>query len=220
MVNTQVDGVPRTGAPRTTIHCVITTARAADPRLIDSMYRDRAAVFRDRLGWDLTVDDRGWECDEYDALNPLYCIAALPDGTHGGSLRLLPTTGRTMLHDHFAALLGPAEVRSPTIWEVTRLCVTPRATPWTSLVRLSSLVMHAAAEFGMRAGVTQFVGVYAAAMTAVYHRCGQVPRCIGKQQRGEEEICAGLWTLDARACASLLAASQRTPDAPLYAAAG
>jgi hypothetical protein len=46
------------------------------------------------------------------------------------------------------------------------------------------------------------------------------PRCIGKQRCGDEELCVGLWDLDERTCASLLAASQKTPDAPPCAATG
>ena len=44
------------------------------PELQSSMFRDRAAQFRDRLGWEVTVDERGWERDQYDALDPLYVI--------------------------------------------------------------------------------------------------------------------------------------------------
>ena len=33
-------------------------------------------------------------------LNPLYVIWEIPDGSHGGSMRFLPTSGRTMVHEH------------------------------------------------------------------------------------------------------------------------
>lgn len=87
------------------------------------MHRDRAVQFHTRLVWDVTVDDHGFERDEYDDINPLYVIWELPDGTHGGSMRFLPTSGRTMLHDHFHTLLGRADIRSDKIWECTRFCV-------------------------------------------------------------------------------------------------
>ena len=44
------------------------------PKLKDSMFRDRAIQFNDRLGWDVSVDANGHEQEEYDALNPLYVI--------------------------------------------------------------------------------------------------------------------------------------------------
>ena len=69
------------------------------PRLRDGMFKDRASQFSDRLGWEVKVDAHGYERDQYDDLNPMYILWEQPDGTHGGSLRLLPTTGETMLND-------------------------------------------------------------------------------------------------------------------------
>ena len=66
-------------------------------RLAQSMFRDRAKQFSERLGWEVSVDDAGEERDQYDALNPLYVIWQRPDGLHGGSMRFLPTT--EPLHD-------------------------------------------------------------------------------------------------------------------------
>ena len=97
------------------------------PKLADSMFRDRAAQFHERLGWDVTVDDRGWERDEYDDLNPLYVIWETEDGSHGGSMRFLPTTGQTMVNDHFVDLMDGVELQSPFIWECTRFCLNPNA---------------------------------------------------------------------------------------------
>ena len=72
----------------------------AYPALRATMFRDRAEQFRRRLNWSVTVDEDGLETDEYDALNPLYIIWETPQGLHGGSMRVLPTTGRTMVNDH------------------------------------------------------------------------------------------------------------------------
>ncbi|MEO8531083.1 MAG: acyl-homoserine-lactone synthase, partial [Deltaproteobacteria bacterium] len=92
---------------------------AAEPLLADTMFKDRARQFRNRLNWNVTVNDQGWEQDNYDALNPLYVIWQNPDGTHGGSLRFLPTTGRTMVNEHFSDLADGAKIESPLIWECT-----------------------------------------------------------------------------------------------------
>ena len=94
------------------------------PRLARGMFRDRAVQFRDRLGWAVEVDADGAETDAYDALNPLYVIWEEPDGSHGGSMRFLPTTGPVMVNDHFGHLTsGP--IVSPLIWECTRFCLSP-----------------------------------------------------------------------------------------------
>ena len=76
------------------------------PLLADSMFRDRAAQFKDRLDWEVTVDENGWEKDEYDRLNPLYIIWENAEGRHGGSVRIMPTVGRIMTNEHFLDLTG------------------------------------------------------------------------------------------------------------------
>ena len=42
------------------------------------------------------------EIDQYDLLNPLYLILKDENGKHLGSCRALPTTGPTMIADHFS----------------------------------------------------------------------------------------------------------------------
>lgn len=98
-------------------------------KLAASMFRDRADQFKTRLNWDVTVDAQGFERDEYDDLNPLYVIWENADGTHGGSMRFLPTTGRVMVNDHFPHLLGGGVITSPVIWECTRFCLARGAKP-------------------------------------------------------------------------------------------
>jgi len=97
------------------------------PLLRDTMFRDRADQFKSRLGWDVLVDDAGFECDEYDEMNPLYVIWELEGGHHGGSMRFLPTVGKTMVNDHFSHLSDGVRIQSPLIWECTRFCLAPGA---------------------------------------------------------------------------------------------
>ena len=85
------------------------------PRLAETMFKDRAAQFYARLGWEVEVDAEGSERDSYDNDNPMYIIWERADGTHGGSLRLLPTTGPTMLGDHFLHLTDGVHIQSPLI---------------------------------------------------------------------------------------------------------
>jgi acyl homoserine lactone synthase len=69
--------------------------------LIDEMFRLRARIFRDRLRWDVQVVD-GKERDKYDDEAPVYLIYTDDEtGEIKGSLRLLPTTGPTLLADFF-----------------------------------------------------------------------------------------------------------------------
>ncbi len=157
---------------------------SAFPKLRDTMFRHRAAQFRDRLGWDVTVDGQGWERDEYDALNPLYVVWEAPDGRHGGSMRFLPTTGATMINDHFPQLTGGARIASPLIWECTRFCLGPNAAP-----RVSAALMLGGLELGLRHGLSHAVGVFDARMVRVYRALGWSPEILGAQ----DGVAAGLW---------------------------
>ncbi len=154
------------------------------PKLAATMFADRAAQFAGRLKWDVTVHADGGERDQYDPLNPLYVIWERPDGTHGGSMRFLPSTGRTMLSEHFAHIEGDYRP-DPGTWECTRFCLAPGEGG-----QVTAVLLAAAADMGLRLGLGQSVGVFDACMLRVYRRSGWVPRVLGRA----DGICAGEWT--------------------------
>jgi len=166
------------------------------PLLQDSMFRDRADQFKRRLKWDVAVDDRGWETDEYDALNPLYVLSVGSDGRHQGSMRFLPTVGPTMINDHFAHLLGNQRLSDPQIWECTRFCIGPTAGP-----QLAGQLMAAGGEILRGFGLLGFAGVFDERMVRIYNRIGSKPEIIGSQGQASARISVGVWRFsgDARA---------------------
>ncbi|MEM9348849.1 MAG: acyl-homoserine-lactone synthase [Pseudomonadota bacterium] len=161
------------------------------PKLQRTMFKDRAWQFKERLGWEVTVDERGWEIDEYDTLNPLYVIWENPDGSHGGSMRLLPTTGQTMVNDHFTHLTDGVHIASPTIWECTRFCLSKGAAPTTA-----AALMLAGGEILQGFGLLSYVGVFDARMVRIYSRIGSSPEVLGSEGEGREKISVGLWHFD------------------------
>jgi len=165
------------------------------PHLRDSMFRDRANQFKTRLEWDVTVDEDGFEKDEYDALNPLYVIWQTAEGTHGGSMRLLPTTGPTMVNDHFSHLSDGGHIVSPLIWECTRFCLAPDAGS-----RVAAALMLAGGEIMRNFGIKHYAGVFDARMVRIYRAIGSSPEIIGAEGEGRDRISVGLWefTDDAR----------------------
>lgn len=161
------------------------------PKLRDSMFRDRAIQFHDRLGWDVSVDQNGFERDEYDDLNPLYAIWMLPDGRHGGSMRTLPTTGQVMVNDHFSHVLG-YQIKSETCWESTRFCMAPHL--GNSAVRISAAIMLAGCQIGLSQGLDKAVAVFDPRMVRIYRQLGWAPTVLGSIGQGRQKICAGTWT--------------------------
>lgn len=159
------------------------------PKLRGSMFKHRAIQFQERLCWPVHVDKHGRERDEYDDLNPLYVIWERRDGTHGGSMRFLPTTGDTMLNDHFSHLTNCVGIRSPFIWECTRLCIAPEADPAT----LSKLMLGAF-KLGLRFQLNYAVAVVDFQMFRIIRRAE--PETIGQCIYRINGICVGLWTFE------------------------
>lgn len=160
------------------------------PLLADTMFRDRADQFKKRLDWDVTVNADGWELDEYDALNPLYVIWEEADGRHGGSMRVMPTVGRTMTAEHFRHLTHGVEIASPFIWECTRFCLSPRGSKG-----VAAALLLAGCEMGLRFGLDQALGIFDARMPRIYGRIGWSPDVIGTEANGREAISVGLWNI-------------------------
>lgn len=168
------------------------------PVLAESMFVDRAEQFKTRLGWDVTVNEYGWERDEYDALNPLYIIWVDASGRHAGSMRTLPTIGRTMTNEHFLDLTGGVEITSPLIWECTRFCLAPGASS-----RVAAGLLLAGLEMGLRFGLKQALGVFDARMPRIYGRLGHSPDIIGTSGAGRDSISVGLWEITEAASAEI-----------------
>jgi acyl homoserine lactone synthase len=161
------------------------------PRLAGGMFRHRAEQFHDRQGWAVAVDASGEERDAYDALNPLYVLWETAEGGHGGSMRFLPTVGRTMVNEHFRHLTDGVHIASPLIWECTRFCLAPDAPP-----RVSAALMQAGGEIMAGFGIAHFVGVFDARMVRIYRRIGAAPIILGAEGEGRDRTSVGLWSSD------------------------
>ncbi len=181
------------------------------PRLRQSMFRDRAAQFSERLGWDVKVDDDGFETDEYDALNPLYVIARTAKGTHAGSLRFLPTSGRVMVNEHFLHLTNGVEIKSPLIWECSRFCLSGKQ---QSALGISARLLLAAGMLGRKSGVAHAVGVFDDRMIRIYKRLGWRPTIIGSSGKGADQVSVGLWDFENLPHRKLCAGAGLLPGEP------
>ncbi len=179
-------------------------------KLSQSMFRDRANQFAKRLNWQVTVDADGFERDTYDQQNPLYVIWQQPDGSHGGSMRFLPTTGPVMVNDHFQHLTDGVTIGSPLIWECTRFCISPTAP--TPLV--AARLMLAGATLGRRFHLAHAVGVFDTRMIRVYKTLGWAPDILGSAGSGRDAISVGLWDFKAAPFDTLCAKAKVAPDAP------
>lgn len=147
--------------------------------LLEDMYRLRARVFHDRLGWEVKVTD-GMEIDEFDYMDPAHVISVDDEGHVVGCMRLLQTTGPHMLADVFSSIMdGEPPLRSSSLWEATRFCVDTNRLKTgrgrNTIGYVTSEVMIGAFEFAMAAGVTDAIAVIDPVMNRVLQRGGNAP---------------------------------------------
>lgn len=164
-------------------------------QLFDQMFRSRALVFDERLQWQVTVKD-GWEIDRYDDEDPVYLLSIDDSGQLQGSLRLLPTTGPTMLQNEFADFFPDSvNVSAPTIWECTKFCIPPRLSKDSKkTVSLASAeLLISLCELCLSSGIEFVVGVYEASMSRIYRRIGWSPELLTRSRPEIGDISVGLW---------------------------
>jgi acyl homoserine lactone synthase len=165
--------------------------------LLDEMFRLRARIFRDRLKWDVQVVN-GMERDKYDDEGPVYLVY-VDDETRRikGSLRLLPTTGPTLVADTFGDTLPDAAYLSaPTIWECTRFCLDDAILERGSREDLhfaSAVLIAALGEVAIGAGIESILGNFDSAMVRLYRLIGCEVEILGSTRRYGQPVYLGLF---------------------------
>jgi N-acyl-L-homoserine lactone synthetase len=165
------------------------------PKLLDAMFRLRARIFRNRLGWDVRVAD-GKERDKYDDEAPVYIIYTDDDAQEvKGSLRLLPTTGPTLLAEFFSDTLpAAAHLSAPTIWECTRFCLEDKISSqghWREQIIASAVLIAALGEVAIKAGIETVLGNFDSTMLRLYRRIGCEVEVLGSTQRFGQPVYLG-----------------------------
>ncbi len=164
--------------------------------LVDRMFRLRARVFGERLKWDVQITD-GKERDRFDELGPVYLIYADERGQEvKGSLRLLPTTGPTVLADVFTDTMPDAvSLSAPTIWECTRFCLDEDivGSRHRDQIVASGALISALGSVALNAGIESILGNFDATMLRLYRRIGCDVEVLGRTYRYGEPVYLGLF---------------------------
>jgi acyl homoserine lactone synthase len=164
-------------------------------QLLEQMFRVRARVFHDHLGWDVVVKD-GKERDKYDEQSPVYIIYTDEGGQRvKGSLRLLPTTGPTLVADFFSDTLpDAASLMAPTIWECTRFCLDENV--WQKnkeeILFASTVLLVGLGDLALRAGIESVMGNFDAGSLHMWRRIGCEVEILGSTSRYGRPVYLGL----------------------------
>jgi acyl homoserine lactone synthase len=143
------------------------------------MYRLRAKIFGERMGWEVAVLS-GMEIDEYDAQSPHYMIMRDIYNEVCGCWRLLPTEGPYMLRNTFPQLLYSQNAPvSPRIWELSRFAVVSREKTCFGFGQLALDAMRAVVVFADRHAITHYVTVTTTGVERLLQRAGIATRRYG-----------------------------------------
>jgi acyl homoserine lactone synthase len=148
------------------------------------MHRIRKAVFKDRLGWDVTVTGE-LEVDEYDALGPSYVLSMDRYGNLNGCVRLLPTTGPNMLRDIFPSFVIKGAVpRGERVWEASRFAANGNSTAAEAgLSQTTYDLLIGVLKFGLSNGISAIACVVDVRMERVLRRAGWQIERLGPARR-------------------------------------
>ena len=148
------------------------------------MHRIRKTIFKDRLGWDVTVSG-ALEVDEYDALGPSYLLSIDRHAAVNGCVRLLPTTGPNMLRDIFPHFVTKAAVpRSERVWEASRFAVSGNPTAVeTGLSQTTYDLLIGVLKFGLSNGISTIACVVDVRMERILRRAGWQLERLGPAHR-------------------------------------
>lgn len=177
--------------------------------LLTQYFQLRKRVFADRLGWRVTVSgDR--ELDSYDKLYPAYLLWCSEDLKQlYGSVRLMPTTGPTLLYDVFRKTFPDAcDLIAPGIWEGTRMCVDDVAIahdfPDMRPDRAFCLLLLALCEVALDNGIHTLISNYEPHMKRIYQRAGAEFDELGRSDGyGRFPVCCGVFEVSKRVLANM-----------------
>jgi N-acyl-L-homoserine lactone synthetase len=157
------------------------------------MHRIRKTVFKDRLGWDVTVSGE-LEVDEYDALGPSYLLSIDRYGSLNGCVRLLPTTGPNMLRDIFPSFVTKVAVPcGERVWEASRFAVNGNTVAAEAGISQTTYdLLIGVVKFGLSNGISTIACVVDVRMERILRRAGWKLERLGPAHRiGNTTAMAG-----------------------------
>ena len=172
----------------------ILTKRDHTSFLYEEMLRGRARVFQERMQWNVDVRD-GREMDWYDVnADPIYIVSLTQSGHVAGSLRVLPTSGPTMLTREFRSFFQkPIKLANPSTWECSRFCVHPDFPAAARATNVSAHLLSGLCDLALESEIRIIVGVYEVSMERVYRRIGWSPTRLAASLPKFGSFCCGSW---------------------------
>lgn len=194
--------------------------------ILERMHRLRKRVFYDQLKWDVPAQGE-IERDRYDDFGPVYLNWFSPDQTKlYASIRLMPTTGPTLLFDLFQRTMPDgAGLSAPGIWEGTRACIDHEALaqdhPHITPLKAFGLISLATAECAFHHGIDTVVTNYEPYLARAYCKAGAPLEEIGRADGyGRYPVCCGIFEISRKTLTTMRAKLGVTTAYSKFAAEG
>jgi acyl homoserine lactone synthase len=165
--------------------------------LLDQMFKLRRRVFIEQLHWNVqSVGEQ--ERDAYDDMQPVYLLWV--NDSHQvlyGCIRLMPTTGPTLLYDVFRKTFPESlDLIAPDIWEGTRMCVDETRIaedhPGLHTSKAYCLMLLALCECALEHGIHTMISNYEPHLKRIYRCAGAEVQELGRADGfGKLPVCCG-----------------------------
>ncbi len=124
--------------------------RRQQPKFFEQLFRLRYELFVKRRGWALPSLN-GREVDQYDVNDAVYFLDIDDGDSIQSSVRINPSESGSLIADYFPHLIENAgPVRSPHIYEATRLICLPPDKSRQSIRAAKARLLGAMVEWGLR----------------------------------------------------------------------
>lgn len=184
--------------------------------LFQTMFADRKQVFVDLLKWDVPALG-AYEIDQFDTPDAQYLIATDGQaGVHRGSVRLLPSRKAHILADLFPSLCSCVP-RGESIYEITRLCLSPSLERPARRIVFRQIVT-ALAEFARIEGIQSYTAVVGIPLLSQILSFGWRAHPLGlPQDIGGERVCALQIHIESDTIECLLSSGTYCPSGLVFA---
>lgn len=141
--------------------------------LLASMHTLRHEVFHNELKWSYGLRlFANMEFDEYDRPDTYYIVRTNDEGVVDATCRLIPTTTRYMIADHYPDSVAKIPLpQSEKIWEMSRFCASIDARV-NSKGKITAQLIAAAIEFGLIHNIENYIALATDHVLPIIRRFG------------------------------------------------
>ncbi|WP_259779565.1 acyl-homoserine-lactone synthase [Aestuariispira ectoiniformans] len=156
---------------------------SSDSKRIQSVYRLRHRVFKERLDWEVNSTNN-MEFDEFDHNNAYHLTKLSPQGEAIGCARIMPTNGPYMLKDVFGFLLPSKPPAENDLWEISRFAVdTKQILTNGYLSSLTTELLIGLVIIALNLDLSAYVAVVDLRMERIVNRTGWRTERLGKPMK-------------------------------------